>query len=30
VYELGPLLDARTTKLELVASPKPENEQARN
>jgi len=30
VYELGPLLDARTTKLELVASPKPESEQARN
>ena len=23
VYELGPLLDAKTTKLELVASPKP-------
>ena len=30
VYELGPLLDARTTKLELVASPKPESEEARN
>ena len=30
VYELGPLLDARTTKLELVASPKTESEQARN
>ena len=30
VYELGPLLDARTTKLELVASPKPASERARN
>jgi hypothetical protein len=30
VYELGPLLDAGTTKLELVASPKTASEQAGN
>lgn len=30
VYELGPLLDAHTTKLELVASPKPAGDQVRN